>query len=70
MAVDNLPAEIPLESSVFFSSALKPLVPDIAKADFSREFSDCHLPEAVKRAVILFRGKFTPDYEYMKNFFY
>ena len=68
MAIDNLPAEIPLESSVFFSSALKPFVPDIAKADFSGEFSDCHLPEAVRRAVILFRGKFTPGYEYMKNF--
>lgn len=68
MAVDNLPAEIPLESSVFFSSALKPFVPDIAKAEFSGEFSDCHLPEAVRRAVILFRGKFTPDYEYMKKF--
>jgi saccharopine dehydrogenase (NAD+, L-lysine-forming) len=68
MAVDNLPAEIPLESSVFFSNALKPFVPDIAKADFSGEFSDCDLPEAVRKAVILFRGKFTPDYEYMKNF--
>lgn len=68
MAVDNLPAEIPLESSVFFSRALKPLVPDIAKADFSGDFPDCHLPETVRKAVILYQGRFTPDYEYMKNF--
>ncbi|UCC41049.1 MAG: hypothetical protein JSV96_06365 [Candidatus Aminicenantes bacterium] len=68
MAVDNLPAEIALESSVFFSCALKPLVPEIIKADFTGDFSDCHLPEAVRKAVILYQGKFTPDYEYMKNF--
>ncbi len=68
MAVDNLPAEISLESSVYFSSNLMPLVPEIAKADFSRDFQSCELPEAVKKAVILFRGKLTPDYEDMKDF--
>jgi saccharopine dehydrogenase (NAD+, L-lysine-forming) len=68
MAIDNLPAEIPLESSIFFSKALKPLVPAIAKADFSGNFENCDLPNSVKKAVILYKGKFTPDYEYMKNF--
>ena len=68
MAVYNLPAEIPLESSVFFSGALKPFVPGIAAADFSKDFASCHLPEPIQKAVILFRGQFTPDYEYMKNF--
>jgi len=68
MAVDNLPAEIPLESSVFFSQSLKPLVPAIAKADFSGSFDKCALPPSVKNAVILYRGKFTPEYEYMNNF--
>jgi alpha-aminoadipic semialdehyde synthase len=67
MATDNLPAEISLESSIFFSNALKPLVPAIAKADFSGNFADCNLPDAVKKAVILYKGKFTPDYEYIKN---
>ena len=68
MATDNLPAEISLESSIFFSNELKPLVPAIAKADFSGDFADCDLPDAVKKAVILYRGKFTSDYKYMKNF--
>ena len=68
MATDNLPAEISLESSIFFSNALKPLVPAMAKADFSGNFTDCNLPDAVKKAVILYKGKFTHDYEYMKNF--
>lgn len=68
MAVDNLPAEIALESSVFFSEALKTLVPFIAAADFSGNFENCGLPESVKKAVILYRGQLTPDYEYMKKF--
>ena len=68
MAVDNLPAEIPLESSVFFSQSLKPLVPPIAKADFSGSFDQCILPPSVKKAVILYRGKLTPEYEYMNDY--
>ncbi|MFC2159031.1 hypothetical protein ACFLT9_14470, partial [Acidobacteriota bacterium] len=68
MAVDNLPAEISLESSVSFSTALKPFVPEIARADFSGDFSQCQLPPPIKRAVILYRGQFTPEYEYMKDY--
>lgn len=68
MATDNLPAELSLESSIFFSDALMPLIPDIVHADFTGRFEDCGLPENIKKAVILFRGKLTPDYEYMKKF--
>ncbi len=68
MAVDNLPAEIPLESSVAFSQALKPLVPVIAHADFSGDLADCGLPNPVKKAVILYKGEFTSDFKYMKKF--
>lgn len=68
MAVDNLPAEISLESSIAFSQALKPLVPALANADYSGDFKHCSLPNPVKKAVILYKGDFTPDYEYMKKF--
>ncbi|MFC2165568.1 bifunctional lysine ketoglutarate reductase /saccharopine dehydrogenase family protein [Acidobacteriota bacterium] len=68
LATDNLPTELPLESSIFFSQSLKPLVPAIANADFSGSFDKCALPNSVKKAVILYRGQFTPDYEYMNNF--
>jgi len=68
MAIDNLPAEISLESSIFFSNALKSFIPAIAKADFSGDFDHCHLPAPIKNAVIIYRGKFAPDYEYMKEF--
>jgi alpha-aminoadipic semialdehyde synthase len=68
MAIDNLPAEIPLESSIYFSSALKPFVSEIATADFSGDFRDLKLLDSIKKAVILYQGKFTPHYEYMKDF--
>jgi saccharopine dehydrogenase (NAD+, L-lysine forming) len=68
MAVDNLPAEISLESSVYFSQTLLPFMPGLAAADFSRDFGHCHLPLPLRKAVILFRGKLTADYEYMKSF--
>lgn len=68
MAVDNLPAEISLESSIFFSHSLLPLVRGIADADFAAEFEDSQLPDSIKKATIVFRGKFTPEYEYMRDF--
>ncbi len=68
MAVDNLPAEIPLESSVFFSQTLKPFIPALIAADYRGDFAGCRLPDPLKKAVILFRGGFTPDYEYMREF--
>jgi alpha-aminoadipic semialdehyde synthase len=69
MAVDNLPAEISLESSIFFSQSLMPLVEGIVEADFSGGFSESRLPDPIKKGTIVFRGEFTPDYKYMRNFF-
>ncbi len=68
MAVDNLPAEISLESSIFFSHSLLPLAKGIADADFLGDFESSRLPDPIKKATIVFRGKFTPDYEYMRDF--
>ena len=68
MAVDNLPAEISLESSVFFSQILKPFIPALITADYRGDFDHCRLPDPLKKAVILFRGELTPDYEYMSEF--
>ncbi|MGB7294949.1 MAG: bifunctional lysine ketoglutarate reductase /saccharopine dehydrogenase family protein [Candidatus Aminicenantales bacterium] len=68
MAVDNLPAEIALESSVFFSQTLMPFIPGLVAADFRADFAHCRLPDPLKKAVILFRGEFTPEYTYMRQF--
>ena len=68
LAVYNLPAELPLESSTYFSGKLKEHVPAIAAANFQSPFAECGLPNVVRRAVILYRGELTPDYNYLSKF--
>jgi len=68
MAVDILPAELPRESSEFFSKILRDFIPDIASADLSSDLDGCSLPPEVKRAVIVYNGELTPDYRYLKEF--
>ena len=68
MAVDNLPCEVPKESSQEFSDSLLRFIPSIAKADFSVDFERLSLPPEIKKAVILHHGKLTPDYQYINKF--
>jgi len=68
MAVDNLPAELPKESSTRFSKSLYPYVSAIAKADYSVPFEEIALPPEIKRAVILYKGELTPEYKYIEKF--
>lgn len=68
MAVDNLPCELPRESSNDFGNGLIKFVPEIATCDFSRDFSDLNLSPPIKKALILHKGKLTPDYEYLEEF--
>ncbi len=68
MAVDILPSEIPRESSIDFSRALKPLLPQLVSADLSQPFHTLALPPELKRAVIVYKGELTPDYAYLNSF--
>ena len=68
MAVDILPSELPLESSIAFSEALLPYVEQIVKADYTKPFAELALPQPIKKALILHQGEFTPNYAYMKAF--
>ena len=45
-----------------------PFVPGIARADFGRSFQDCELPAPIRKAVILYKGEFAPEYRYMQDF--
>lgn len=65
LAVDNLPCELPRDSSEAFSHALKPYVPEIATADYSVEFDELKLSPVVKRAIIVYHGELTEDYRYL-----
>jgi hypothetical protein len=68
MAVDNLPCELPRAASIDFGETLMPFIPAIAAADLSVPFDECNLPAEIKSGVILYGGKLTPDFEYMKQF--
>lgn len=68
MAVDILPSEIPRDSSIYFSGVLREFIPHIARADFGVPLEKLDLPDPIKRAVILYRGELTPDYQYIKQF--
>jgi alpha-aminoadipic semialdehyde synthase len=68
MAVYNLPAELPIESSTYFSQALKNYVPEIALADYQKPFDRLELDPVLKRAIIVYQGELTPDYRYLENY--
>ncbi|MBN1330036.1 MAG: hypothetical protein JXA54_11235 [Candidatus Heimdallarchaeota archaeon] len=68
LAIDHLPTEIPRDASDFFSNTLLPFIPNIAKANFNDLFEKSGLDDEIKRAVILWRGKFTPNYEYIDEY--
>jgi len=65
MAVDNLPCEIPKESSQYFSSTLRDMVTPLAAADWQSPFGKLDLTAYLKRAVIVHRGELTPSYQYL-----
>jgi len=69
MAVDNLPCELPRESSTSFSETLIGFIPAFASADFTvSSFEDLKLPREIKDAVIVYRGELTKNYEYIREY--
>jgi alpha-aminoadipic semialdehyde synthase len=68
LAVDNLPCELPRESSTYFSQSLKPFVASIGKTDYNRSFKDLQLDPVLKNAVIVHQGKLTPRFTYLEKY--
>lgn len=68
LAVDNLPAEIPHDSSVFFSNELKKFIPNILSADYNKPLSESGLSPEIQKAVIVYQGELTSPYKYLKQF--
>jgi hypothetical protein len=68
MAVDILPTEIPQEASRYFSERLKQLIPMLIKCDLSQPFENLLLKPLIKKAVITYHGRLTPDYQYLEQY--
>ena len=67
LAVDHLPCELPVDSSVQFGDALLPLVPQVAGADYDRPFEESGLGPELRRATIVYRGKLTEPFRYLES---
>jgi len=65
LAVDNLPCELPNDSSTFFSNQLKPFVPGLLAADYACTLEASGLPPEIQKAVIVYNGRLTRDFEYL-----
>lgn len=68
MSVDILPSELPRDASTGFSEALIPFIKGIVDADFSKPLHELELPPAIRRALILHNGEFTPEFEYISQY--
>lgn len=68
MAVTNLPCEFSADASEQFSSDLYPFLRTIITANYKRPLSKSKLVPEIKRAVILWKGRFTKNYDYMQKF--
>lgn len=67
LAVDNLPCELPKESSTFFSRILLPFIPEISNCNWDKSFNDLDLSYPLKKAVIVHKGELTPEYKYLER---
>lgn len=68
IAVDNLPTELPRNSSIAFSESLNRFVPGIVDANKEKSFENAGFPPEIERAVIVYNGKLTPKYKYLEKF--
>lgn len=68
LAIDNLPCELPKESSSVFSDCLKNFIPELMCVNFSESFENLSLPPELKRATIIHKGNLTPHYRYLEEY--
>ncbi len=67
VAIDTLPSELPKEASASFGDALMPFVPTLAEADYSVDRGeDLPLPDEIRKAVIVHRGRLTDRFQYLE----
>ena len=68
MAVTNLPCEFSADASEQFGGDLYPFLKNIITANYKRPLSKSKLSPEIKRAVIMWKGRFTKDFSYMQRF--
>ena len=67
LAIDNLPAELPKDSSKDFSSLIRDYVYQIATHGVHDIANHAAIPAEIRNSVILQKGRLTKAYKYLKK---
>ena len=68
LAVDNLPAELPKDSSEEFSKLVRDYVYQVSAHGVKDITNHIAIPREIRKAVLVQKGKFVEGYKYMKKF--
>ncbi|KAJ8945107.1 hypothetical protein NQ318_001572, partial [Aromia moschata] len=66
-SIDNMPTQIPRESTDFFGDLLYPFAFDILQSNAQEPLEDHKFSPTVDRAIIASNGRLTPNYEYIQD---
>lgn len=65
MAIDNLPAELPRDSTEHFGHSLAQFLPALAGIQTGMPFDAANLPGPLRRATIVWNGQLVPEYGFL-----
>ena len=68
MSIDNLPCELSLDASQHFSAKLEEYSPYLMKMNLHNNITDINLPDELKKAVIVYKGELTDDFQYLNEY--
>ncbi|XP_041988048.1 alpha-aminoadipic semialdehyde synthase, mitochondrial [Aricia agestis] len=66
-SIDNMPTQLPRESTDFFGDLLYPYSEDIMASDATKPLEDHKFSPVVQGAIITSNGKLTPPFEYINE---
>jgi alpha-aminoadipic semialdehyde synthase len=65
LAIDNLPCQLPVESSAHFGDTLLHFVPPLARCDWTLPLERLDLPAELQAAVVAHRGALAPRFAHL-----
>lgn len=66
-SIDNMPTQLPLESTDMFGNLLFPYIMDIVRSDASKSVDEEQFCGTVSKAIIASNGQLRPSYEYIQD---
>ncbi|CAL8092598.1 unnamed protein product [Orchesella dallaii] len=66
-SIDNMPTQLPRESTDFFGELLFPYIPEILQSDARQPWDPNEFSQPISGAIIASNGKLTPNFEYIAD---